>query len=203
MTKDATLREVHHRIKNNLQMVAALLRMQSRRVTSDEARGALQDAGTRVGAIAVVHEVLAASPEAVVDFDDVIDRVLAMARELAPEARVVREGEIGAWPTDSATPMAMCLAELVANAVEHSGASARVTVVARRAGDLATVRVDDSGPGLPSDFSPERTGRLGMQIVRTLVSENGGTVSWRNRPGGGASVTLEFRKVLPVQGNPV
>jgi two-component sensor histidine kinase len=193
MTKEASLREVHHRIKNNLQMVAALLRMQSRRVSSDEARGALVDAGTRIGAIAVVHEVLAASPESTVDFDDVIDRVLVMAGELAPDARVRREGSIGMWPTETATPMAMCLAELVANAVEHSGASPRVNVSVRRSGESARVRVDDNGPGLPADFAPQSSGRLGLQIVQTLVTENGGTVEWCNRSGGGASVVLEFR----------
>ncbi len=200
MTKEASLREVHHRIKNNLQMVAALLRMQARRVTSDEARGALVDAGTRVGAIAVVHEVLAASPEGAVDFDDVIDRVLAMARELAPDARLRRDGSIGLWPTETATPMAMCLAELVANAVEHSGDGARVSVTARRVGETARVLVEDNGPGLPADFSPSDSGRLGLQIVRTLVTENGGTVAWRNRPAGGVGVTLEFQKGLVSQG---
>jgi len=200
MTKEASLREVHHRIKNNLQMVAALLRMQARRVTSEEARGALTDAGTRVGAIAVVHEVLAASAEGAVDFDDVIDRVLAMAGELAPDARLRREGSVGTWPTEVATPMAMCLAEIVANAVEHSGPGARVLVDARRSGDTAVVRVDDNGPGLPVGFSPLDSGRLGLQIVTTLVTENGGTVDWRNRAGGGASVTLEFRKSLTAQG---
>lgn len=200
MTKEASLREVHHRIKNNLQMVAALLRMQARRVTSEEARGALTDAGTRVGAIAVVHEVLAASAEGAVDFDDVIDRVLAMAGELAPDARLRREGSVGTWPTEVATPMAMCLAEIVANAVEHSGPGARVLVDARRSGDTALVRVDDNGPGLPVGFSPLDSGRLGLQIVTTLVTENGGTVDWRNRAGGGASVTLEFRKSLTAQG---
>lgn len=200
MTTEASLREVHHRIKNNLQMVAALLRMQSRRVASDEARGALVDAGTRVGAIAVVHEVLAASPEGAVDFDDVVDRILAMARELAPDARLTREGSLGEWPSETATPMAMCLAELVANAVEHSGPAARVTVAVRQGSAGASVRVDDAGPGLPPDFSPEHSGRLGLQIVRTLVTENGGTVRWRSRPGGGASVALEFRKTLTAQG---
>lgn len=200
MTTEASLREVHHRIKNNLQMVAALLRMQSRRVASDEARGALVDAGTRVGAIAVVHEVLAASPEGAVDFDDVVDRILAMARELAPDARLTREGSLGEWPSETATPMAMCLAELVANAVEHSESGALVTVALRQGSTGASVRVDDSGPGLPPDFSPEQSGRLGLQIVRTLVTENGGTVQWRSRPGGGTSVALEFRKALTAQG---
>lgn len=205
MTKEASLREVHHRIKNNLQMVAALLRMQSRRVTSEEARGALVDAGTRVGAIAVVHEVLAASPESTVDFDDVIDRVLVMAGQLTPEAKLRREGSMGHLPTETATPMAMCLAELVANAVEHSGTEPKVNVAVRRSGQSAQVRVDDNGPGLPAGFAPQSCGRLGLQIVQTLVTENGGTVEWGNRAGGGTSAVMEFWLSLatPVRKTPV
>ena len=200
LSSEATLREVHHRIKNNLQMVAALLRLQSRRVEGAEAQTALQSAGTRVSAIAGVHEVLAASPGSDVDFDDVGARILAMVGELAPEARLSWEGSVGTWPAASATPMAMCLAELVGNAVEHAGPRAGVGVLARVRDEVATIRIDDDGPGLPPDFSPESSGRLGLSIVRTLVAENGGSVQWANRAGGGASVTLEFRKTLPVQG---
>src|SRR5690349_24744293 len=73
MTKDATIREIHHRVKNNLQTVAALLRLQARRLRAPEARAALDEAIRRVGSIAVVHETLSHAPEEVVDFDDIAD----------------------------------------------------------------------------------------------------------------------------------
>ena len=89
MTKDATIREIHHRVKNNLQTVAALLRLQARRLSGPEARAALEEAVRRVGSIAIVHETLSHTPEEIVDFDDIAERVAAMAGELsAPEARV-------------------------------------------------------------------------------------------------------------------
>lgn len=202
LTTEASLREVHHRIKNNLQMVAALLRLQSRRVDSDEARGALIDAGSRIGAIAGVHEVLAAAPGSSVDFDEVIDRVLVMARELAPGSTLTRLGNAGPWPSQTATTAAMCLAELVGNAVEHSRGDVKVTVRVQVLGDRAVIVVDDDGPGLPKGFSPTDSGRLGMQIVRTLVSESDGEVSWSNRPAGGTSVRVELRKTLSAQDKP-
>lgn len=201
LTTEASLREVHHRIKNNLQMVAALLRLQSRRVDSEEARGALVDAGSRIGAIAGVHEVLAANPGSSVDFDEVIDRVLAMARELAPGSTLTRIGSAGPWPSQTATTAAMCLAELVGNAVEHSGGTAAVSVRVRVTGDRAELVVEDDGPGLPAGFTPEASGRLGLQIVQTLVTENGGEVQWTNRGGGGTSVTVSMRKTLTAQDN--
>ena len=110
ITSEASLRELHHRVKNNLQMVAALLRLQSRRVNSAEARTALAEAGQRIGAIAVVHEILSAAPQDEVDLDLVADRVLALAAELAPSARVRKEGWLGKMPSDVASPVAMCLA---------------------------------------------------------------------------------------------
>ena len=83
MTKDATIREIHHRVKNNLQTVAALLRLQARRLRAPEARAALDEAVRRVGSIAVVHETLSHAPEEVVDFDDIADRVAMMAGEVS------------------------------------------------------------------------------------------------------------------------
>src|SRR6266851_2688407 len=89
MTKDATIREIHHRVKNNLQTVAALLRLQARRVSAPEARAALAEAVRRVGSIAIVHETLSHAPEEIVDFDDIADRVAMMAGEVSSaEVRV-------------------------------------------------------------------------------------------------------------------
>lgn len=192
VTSEASLRELHHRIKNNLQMVAALLRLQARRVASPEARTALAEAGHRIGAIAVVHEVLAAAPQAEVDLDLVADRVLALARELAPGARIRREGRLGTMPSDVASPVAMCMAELVGNAVEHGGDEVVVTLVGRRGTEQLQIRVEDTGPGLPTDLDPASEGGLGLQIVRTLVGEAGGEVQWRNRGGGGTAVEVSF-----------
>jgi len=122
MTKDATIREIHHRVKNNLQTVAALLRLQARRLRAPEARAALDEAVRRVGSIAVVHETLAHGSEEVVDFDEIADRVAMMAAEVsAPEVRVVPKitGSFGPLSASVATPLAMVLTELLQNALQH------------------------------------------------------------------------------------
>src|SRR6201995_4613939 len=109
MTKDATIREIHHRVKNNLQTVAALLRLQARRLNAPEARAALDEAVRRVGSIAIVHETLSHAPEEVVDFDDIAGRVAMMAGDVsAPEARVapILRGKFGRLPSAIATPLA-------------------------------------------------------------------------------------------------
>ncbi len=128
ISKDATIREIHHRVKNNLQTVAAMLRLQARRATSAEAREALAEAELRVAAIAVVHESLSSDAGEQVDFDEIVDRVIGLVRDLAPayaEAPLViaRVGSWGSLPSDLATPLVMAVSELLHNAVEHAAAS--------------------------------------------------------------------------------
>src|SRR6185312_12616488 len=114
--------EIHHRVKNNLQTVAALLRLQARRVAAPEARAALEESVRRVASIALVHETLSMSADEVVEFDGIVDRVAAAAAEVAaPESpiRTRREGSFGILPAEIATPLVMVLNELLLNAVEH------------------------------------------------------------------------------------
>ncbi|MEI6374110.1 MAG: sensor histidine kinase [Actinomycetes bacterium] len=193
LTKDATIREIHHRVKNNLQTVASLLRMQARRIPEGEARLALDEAVRRVGAIAVVHEVLALAPGQTVDFDDVMQRVVALAADTASAhgGQVVREGSVGMWPAERATPLAMALTELLMNAVEHGLASegGTITVTARRTDDEVTLVVADEGPGFSA--TADVSNGLGLQIVRTLIEEDlRGSLDLGPVGGPGARVTI-------------
>lgn len=199
ITKDATIREIHHRVKNNLQTVAALLRLQSRRVGSDEAREALAEAERRVATIALVHETLSQTLDETVPFDDLIGRSLRLAADVATQdgahVRTRVHGSFGLVRAEDATALALVLTELVTNAVEHgfSGrAAGTVEITAERAGDLLRVTVADDGAGVPSEKGAG-TG-LGTQIVSTLVrNELRGSIAWRPRPGVGTSVELEAR----------
>ncbi|MEN3539731.1 PAS domain-containing sensor histidine kinase [Microbispora sp. ZYX-F-249] len=199
LTKDATIREIHHRVKNNLQTVAALLRLQARRLNNPEGQEALNEAVRRVGSIAIVHEILAQMPEEMVEFDDIADRVIAMTAEVAlAQVAIKRVGSFGVLPAAVATPIAMVLTELLQNAVEHGFAhcSGNVQVVVSRDADRLEFAVADDGKGLPEDFDLEATGSLGLQIVRTLVvGELSGRLSVAGREGGGTEVRLS----IPVQ----
>src|SRR6478752_901236 len=184
LTKDATIREIHHRVKNNLQTVAALLRLQARRMTEPAARAALEESVRRVASIAVVHETLAGSREDVVDVDDVLDQVMPMLGDLAsigPAARTQRVGTIGELPAAAATPLVLAVTELLHNAAEHAfpdGEPGTIELVAERDGDDLVVRVTEDGRGLPEGFDPAASEGLGLQIVLTLVvGELGGTLA--------------------------
>ena len=197
ITKDATIREIHHRVKNNLQTVAALLRLQSRRVASPDARSALNEAMRRVSTIALVHEMLSQTIDEVVDFDEVFGRSLRLAADVASagsDVRTEREGAFGLVRAEDATALALVLTELVTNAVEHGlgTTGGTVTISADRSGQDLVARVVDDGVGMstPSDSS---TG-MGTQIVRTLVrGELGGSIEWHSAHGGGTEVVLHAR----------
>jgi two-component system, sensor histidine kinase PdtaS len=205
VTKDATIREIHHRVKNNLQTVAALLRLQSRRMQSSEAQGALKDAMSRVQAIAVVHEILSQAFDETVVFDDVADRILRMVGDVAAAQGSVdarREGSFGMIPAALATNLALVITELCQNAVEHglNQRSGQVRVLPTRVGQQLTVEVRDDGDGVPDDFSIESSPSLGLNIVNTLVRDMGGTFSLANAGGGahpgsgrGAVATLQLQ----------
>ena len=197
MSKDATIREIHHRVKNNLQTVAALLRLQSRRTASEEARAALGESVRRVAAIAAVHEALSTSVDERVDLNSLVDKVIPVVGDVAVaenHVRVRRTGQFGVVAAEVATPLVMVLTELVQNAVEHAypaGASGEVIVSAERSARWLDVAVIDDGRGLPRGFSLERSNGLGLQIVRTLVeSELRGSLSLRRRQKGGTEAML-------------
>lgn len=198
LTKEATIREIHHRVKNNLQTVAALLRLQARRMQSPEARAALEEAMRRVSTIALVHETLSQALDEAVDFDELVDRSLRLAADVASAGtlavRTVRTGTFGMVPAEGATALALVLTELVTNAVEHGLArngGGTVEVLAERSGARLRTVVADDGAGVDPEHGP--LSGLGTQIVETLVrNELRGTIEWSARAGGGTAVVLEM-----------
>jgi two-component sensor histidine kinase len=183
-------------VKNNLQEVSALLRMQARRSNNPEVRGALETAIGRVSTIATVHEALSQNMAQTVDFDSVFGRTLRLAADAASTGfpvRTVQEGSFGEVPGDDAAALAMVLTELVTNAVEHGLApvgGGTVWIKASRDGDSLTVAVADNGVGMPEEGTGEGAG-LGTQIVRTFATgELRGSIEWLPRTGGGTKAVV-------------
>ena len=176
LSKDATIREIHHRVKNNLQTVAALLRMQARRSGDPSVRQALSESVRRVASIAMVHETLSTSPDDRVDLDQIVDRLVPMISDVAAaetSARVRRVGTFGILGAELATPLVMVLAEVVQNALQHAFVpetpGGQVTIVVNRSAKELDIDVTDNGVGLPEGFQVDSAAGLGLQIVRTLV----------------------------------
>lgn len=176
LTKDASIREIHHRVKNNLQTVAALLRLQARRSDSVEVRTALEEAQRRVAAIATVHEILAHEPGTSVDFDEIVERLILMVRDMTRGMRqgsIEKTGTFGELRSEQATALAMVLSELIGNAVEHGiglrETQGMVEVRADRTVSSLEIWVQDDGPGLDEAGIVEG---LGLSIVRTIITQD-------------------------------
>ncbi|WP_337590191.1 sensor histidine kinase [Ornithinimicrobium sufpigmenti] len=214
LSKDATIREIHHRVKNNLQTVAALLRLQSRRLTDPGAKAALAEAGRRLSTVALVHDTLSQGFTESVDFDDVATRILRATAEVASTYTVpvatALEGSFGRLRAEAATHLAMVLAELVHNAVEHGfeegegeRPTPRVVVHARRrvdkTEDVLAVEVRDNGRGMTAPAAAAaRAGEgpgsgLGMQIVQALLTDLRGEIAWETAQPHGTVVRFTVR----------
>jgi two-component sensor histidine kinase len=178
LSKDATIREIHHRVKNNLQTVASLLRIQSRRMRTEEGREALQESVRRIGSIALVHETLSEGSRQRVAFDVVAGRLIetVAAGFVDPSRTIVTklEGSAGELAPQLASPLALVLSELLQNALEHAygpgSMGGTLTVRLDRGPAEFTMEVEDDGPGVPEDFDHVRDGNLGLQIAETLVT---------------------------------
>ncbi len=213
LNKEAAVREVHHRVKNNLQTISSLLRLQARRSGEEETRVALLEAERRVRSIAVVHEVLSREPGEEVVFDEIVRSLVLMVEDtvlaLHP-VEIVVNGELGVLSTDLATPLAVALAELLTNAVEHAftefeGGDEQVGVVTMSLShhdDEALIEIRDNGRGLGDEFSLEVPTSLGLSIVRDLIrAQLHGSILMTTVPESDGGGTL-VRVVVPTGGRP-
>ncbi|WP_116999172.1 sensor histidine kinase [Desertimonas flava] len=188
LSKDATIREIHHRVKNNLQTISSLLRLQARRLTNPEAVAAVGESVRRIRTIALVHESLSREPGDDVTFIEIVRPLLRLAEEsLQSPDRPVEfslAGDGGRIPARVATPLSVVLTELMQNAVDHGfpegSAGGRVVVSLTNDGDELSIDVVDDGKGLDPSFKIEAATGLGLSIVRTLVTtELNGTITMR------------------------
>ncbi|NNE73003.1 MAG: ATPase [Acidimicrobiales bacterium] len=199
MSKDATIREIHHRVKNNLQTISSLLRLQGRRLESVEARNALAESERRIASIALVHDTLANEGDAETDGDEV-----SFVKVVRPLVRLVEEGltsperpvdirvsgDAGVLSSDVVMPLAVTLTEVLQNAVEHAFAADPsiddgTVLVALGADDRQiTLTVTDNGVGVPVGFNIDDQDGLGLAIVRTfIVSDLGGSIAIERSDG--------------------
>ena len=177
--KAAIIQEVHHRVKNNLQTIAAILRIQARRVETEEARQQLSDAVNRILSVAVIHEFLSEDEHQPINIRDVCQRVAYQVRQVAgspgQEIEIDIVGPNIRLPASQATPVAMVMNELVLNAMEHGlgdRQEGRIEIELRDLGDTVQLVIQNSGRALPPDFDPQQSHSLGLQIVHTLVTDD-------------------------------
>ncbi len=209
LSKDATIREIHHRVKNNLQTISSLLQLQARRTSSSDAKEAIAESVRRISSIALVHETLSREAGEDVAFTEILRPLVQMVAEAvsSPDRRIDFEvvGEAGNLPAQIATPMAVVLTELLQNTADHAFPTGdagpgphRVQVELNADVDGLVVRVVDNGVGVPEGFTIETATGLGLTIVRALVtSDLQGTIDLYE-PLHGQGTVVEIR--IPLDG---
>ena len=202
--KTAMIREVHHRVKNNLQTIAALLRMQSRRSESEDVQQALQEGINRILSVAVVHESLAHQEQHAVSLREVANKIISQTRQgmVDPEKRIQisLEGSDVLLPAQQATSSALIINELLLNSIEHGFEERSSGVISVQIDEIdhrINLTVNDNGTGLPGDFNLERPSSLGLQIVRTLVQDDLKGTFHLESNANGVNAVVSFPKSFP------
>ncbi|NOX62363.1 MAG: hypothetical protein GXP42_10545 [Chloroflexi bacterium] len=202
--KGMMLKEMHHRVKNNLQMLVSIMRIQARRAQTEEARQLLQDAIHRILSMSVIHESLSEGEGDALNLADVIRRILAhLQQSTVGPGQDIRIGLVHAddviLPTNKATICALVVNELMLNAIEHGfdkRIQGQVWVYLYDRGEQVEFRIVDNGLGLPNGFSFESESSLGLDIVRTLVHDDlKGEIELTSRPGGGTQAVVCFPNI--------
>jgi two-component sensor histidine kinase len=176
----ALVKEIHHRVKNNLQTVASLMRLKRRRAKNEETRRALLDSENRVLSMAVVHEYLSRADRQDINIREVAQRIIQETKRgvLSDEKQisVVLESQNNLYlPARQATACALVINELIQNAIEHGYVDrqvGRIAVQLEDRGDEVIVAVVDDGVGLPPGFDLTQTQSLGLTIVQTLATSD-------------------------------
>lgn len=176
LIKSAVIKEIHHRVKNNLQTIVSLLRLQERRTESSEAKSILQDCIGRVNSIAVVHEYLSQQGDGMIDVGKVAKSIYQALVSSMLNSDFVLETDFATdnvlLPSEKATSIALILNELLQNAIEHAFAgrtNGKLTVRFNDSGSCYELLIADNGVGLPDDFSWQQSSSLGLKIIKTMA----------------------------------
>lgn len=176
LIKSAVIKEIHHRVKNNLQTIVSLLRLQERRTESSEAKSILQDCIGRVNSIAVVHEYLSQQGDGMIDVGKVAKSIYQALVSSMLNSDFVLETDFATdnvlLPSEKATSIALILNELLQNAIEHAfagRANGKLTVRFNDSGSCYELLIADNGVGMPPDFSWQQSSSLGLKIIKTMA----------------------------------
>ncbi len=200
--QEAVIREIHHRVKNNLQTIASLLRLQARRSGEKAVKDALAESVNRIQGIAALHQLLSRQGTQPVNLHDLAQEILDLlsASALPPEFHLKRsfDGDTLLLPPSRCTSLALVINELLLNAIEHAFPDRDHGCIGfhiRVGEDETTLILSDDGVGLPPDFTPERAKSLGLHIVQTMVEDDlGGRITFSNRKGTRVEIALPRRE---------
>jgi two-component sensor histidine kinase len=201
---EVLLEEVHHRVKNNLQVITSLLGLQARSIKDSATRVKFDESRYRIQAMAILHEILDESSSlAEIDFADYVQRLVAhLVRSYGAIGRIRTRLRLDplSCHRDVALPCGLIVNEVLSNALKYAfpgGKSGEVQIELRREpSGRVHLRIADSGIGLPHGCDWETSPTLGLRLVRTLARQI--EASMQVTRGNGTAISIEFRDGLPL-----
>jgi len=189
------LQEIHHRVKNNLQIISSLMSLQSRSVENKEANKVLNESRRRVEAIALIHQKLYQDNKSnLVDFKSYLEEILVSQKILTSNLDCQLRSDAITLSLDTAVPLGLIVSEIITNSVKHAFPGIKKPVLQinliKNGNDFQLV-VSDNGVGLPEDFEIESSSSLGSEIIVALVSQINAEINFKNNPG--AEYTIQFQ----------
>ena len=189
--KEVLLKEIHHRVKNNMQVITSLLSLQSKTIRDEQALSVFQDSQNRVKSMALIHETLYQSKDlSRINFAEYLQKLVAhvsRSYRIRPEAvRININVDDVSLPIDTAVPCGLIINELASNSLKYAfpaDTQGEINITFERADAQYVLRVSDTGVGLPADFDPEMGKSLGMKLVRMLTGQLCGELECRNGVG--------------------
>ncbi len=202
LEKDTLLREIHHRVKNNLQIISSLLNLQSRYIEDEEALDVFIESQNRVRSMAIIHEKLYKSDKmSKIDFGEYInDLTKSLFYNYLIEQdkiRIITNIENIYFDVDTSIPCGLIVNELITNCVKHAfpnDINGEINIDMSNNQGIYTLNVSDNGVGFPEDIDFKNTESLGLQLVSNLVNQLDGTVELVNK--GGTSVVIKFNELV-------
>jgi PAS domain S-box-containing protein len=200
--KEVLLKEIHHRVKNNMQVITSLLSLQSKTIADGHALAVFQDSQNRVKSMALIHETLYQSKDlSRINFAEYLNKLVAhVSRSYGLRSDAVRirvNVDDVSLPIDTAVPCGLIINELAANSLKYAFPADRkgeVNITFAHAAGRYILCVSDNGIGLPADFDPEKGKSLGMKLVRMLTTQLSGAMECRNGVGTTFEITFPEEK---------
>lgn len=198
IAKSTVIKEIHHRVKNNLQTIASLMRLQMRRVRNEEAKEAFQEGINRIRCIALVHEIISRETPDSIELRDCVERIGALLMEnmLPPDQQIslIVRGDYVTIPSDQATPTSIVINEIVQNSLKHGfvgRTNGEISVMVEDFENSIRLVIRDNGKGFSPDFHIESSANLGLQITQALVTESlKGKITMYNAEGAVVKIDL-------------
>ena len=205
--KETLLREVHHRVKNNLQIVSSLLHFQARKLKDPEALEIISDGRRRLQAMILVHEQLyGANHFGRIEFGDYLRRLAGEMASSHEGGAIELDVELADGsvflPIEVALPVGMIVNELVTNALKHAypdGGRGKIGICLQRSSPGLKIQVVDDGRGMSASVDLDQPKSFGLQLVNNLAAQVGGAISFQSDGGTAATLVLESEELIPLE----